>query len=163
MIDERELFCGIDPGRTSGGIAILDRKGGVVIVQAMPDTERDTAELIEEFCGQIRMVALEKVGVMPGQGISSSGKFMRHYGFLEGLLIAFRLPYELIRPQQWQSGMGCLTKGDKNVTKAMAQRLFPTLKITHATADALLIAEHCRRVHSARFRESAVELANEVF
>jgi hypothetical protein len=38
-----------------------------------------------------------------------------------------------------------LSKGDKNVTKRKAQELFPSLKITHATADALLIAEYLRR------------------
>jgi hypothetical protein len=40
----------------------------------------------------------------------------------------------------WQKSLGCLTHGDKNVSKAAAQRLFPGMKITHATADALLIA-----------------------
>jgi hypothetical protein len=43
--------------------------------------------------------------------------------------------------------MRCLTKGDKNVSKARAQELFPALKITHATADALLIAEYGRRLN----------------
>jgi hypothetical protein len=38
-----------------------------------------------------------------------------------------------------------MSKGDKNVTKAKAQQLFTQLKITHATADALLIAEFARR------------------
>jgi len=41
--------------------------------------------------------------------------------------------------------MGCLTKGDKNVSKRRAQELFPALKVTHAIADALLIAEFARR------------------
>jgi hypothetical protein len=41
--------------------------------------------------------------------------------------------------------MQCLTKGDKNVSKAAAQRLWPKLKITHANADALLIAEYGRQ------------------
>ncbi len=38
-----------------------------------------------------------------------------------------------------------LTKGDKNVSKRRAQELFPALKVTHAIADALLIAEFARR------------------
>jgi hypothetical protein len=33
-----------------------------------------------------------------------------------------------------------MTKGDKNISKAKAQELFPDKKIIHATADALLIA-----------------------
>jgi hypothetical protein len=39
-----------------------------------------------------------------------------------------------------------MSKGDKNVTKRRAQQLFPQLKVTHAIADALLIAEYGRRV-----------------
>jgi hypothetical protein len=41
--------------------------------------------------------------------------------------------------------MGCLTKGDKNVSKKRAQELFPSIKCTHATSDALLIAEYGNR------------------
>jgi len=42
--------------------------------------------------------------------------------------------------------MGCMTKGDKNVSKRKAQELFPSMKVTHASADALLIAEYGRRM-----------------
>ena len=45
-------------------------------------------------------------------------------------------------PQVWQKALGCMTGGDKNVTKRRAQELFPGHKITHATADALLIAHY---------------------
>jgi hypothetical protein len=41
-----------------------------------------------------------------------------------------------------------MTKGDKNITKRKAQELFPEIKITHAIADSLLIAEYGRRVWS---------------
>ena len=38
------------------------------------------------------------------------------------------------------------SKGDKNVTKRRAQELFPGARVTHAVADALLLAEYCRRL-----------------
>jgi hypothetical protein len=38
-----------------------------------------------------------------------------------------------------------MTKGDKNVSKRRAQELYPQLKITHSTADALLIATYGTR------------------
>jgi len=38
--------------------------------------------------------------------------------------------------------MGCMTKGDKNVSKRRSQELFPQIKVTHAIADALLIASY---------------------
>jgi hypothetical protein len=42
----------------------------------------------------------------------------------------------------WQKALGCLTKGDKNITKRKAQEMFPGIKVTHATADSLLIAHY---------------------
>lgn len=38
----------------------------------------------------------------------------------------------------------------KNALKAIAQQLFPLLKITHATADALLLATYARMLHTQR-------------
>jgi hypothetical protein len=43
--------------------------------------------------------------------------------------------------------MARLTKGDKHISKQRAQQLFPSAKVTHAIADALLLAEYCGRVH----------------
>lgn len=81
---------------------------------------------------------------MPKQGVASSFKFGRSYGFLIGLLTGLRIPYEFVTPQKWQKAMGCLTHGDKNISKAAAQRRWPNEKWTHATADAGLIAEYGR-------------------
>ncbi len=141
-----ELICGIDPGQ-SGGIALLTRSGEIVGVWPMPETEAETVEILAEFAPRIAVVALEKVGVMPGQGIASSGKFMRSYGFLRGVLAALLLRREDVRPQVWQQALGCLTKGKKAVSRQKAQQLFPKcpVRITDKIADALLIAEHQRR------------------
>jgi len=77
--------------------------------------------------------------------VSSTFKFGQSYGFLRGVLIASEIRFVEVRPQEWQKAMGCLSRGDKNVTKAKAQQLWPAQKITHATADALLLAEYFRR------------------
>jgi hypothetical protein len=55
-------------------------------------------------------------------------------------LVASGIPFERVTPAKWQRELGCLTKGDKNVTKRKAQELFPDVKVTHANADALLLA-----------------------
>jgi hypothetical protein len=60
-------------------------------------------------------------------------------------LTAAGIPFERISPQAWQKSLGCMTGGDKNISKRRAQELFPTMNVTHATADALLIAEYGRR------------------
>jgi len=139
---DQNLYLGIDPGQ-SGGIAVL----GDTLTEAykMPSTERDLADLLEEYAPYIKGAAIEAVHSFPKQGVASSFAFGRSYGFLRGLLIALRIPFREVAPGSWQRAMGCLTKGDKNVSKARAQQMWPKLKITHATADSLLIAEWARR------------------
>jgi Holliday junction resolvasome RuvABC endonuclease subunit len=140
------VIIGIDPGQ-SGGIAFLEPQHGpfgVVAATKMPDTEADVRDLFGQ--GNKAFAFIESVHSMPKQGVSSSFKFGRNYGFLRGVLIALGIPFEEVTPQKWQKAMGCMSRGDKNVTKARAQQLFPSVpRITHATADALLIAEFGRR------------------
>lgn len=136
-------YIGIDPGK-SGGIAIITPGGGAY-AHKMPETDRDLLDLLSEFSADDNRAVLEQVHAMPGQGVTSTFTFGRGYGKLEMALCASLIPFETVTPQKWQKLMGCLTKGDKNVSKAAAQRLFPHLKVTHAIADALLIAEYCRR------------------
>jgi hypothetical protein len=62
-------------------------------------------------------------------------------------IVAAGIPFETVTPQKWQKTLGCLTKGDKNVSKRKAQELFPDIKITHAIADSLLIAHYAKHHH----------------
>ncbi|MDP2218497.1 MAG: hypothetical protein Q8J68_14565 [Methanolobus sp.] len=135
------MIIGIDPGQ-DGGIAFI---GSKVTAYKMPGTERDIYDLLAEWpageatLSTIAFVFLEKVHTMKGQGIASSGKFMQGYGFLRGVVTALRYPLHDVTPQRWQRALGCLTGGNKNISKQKAQQLFPHLKITHNVADALLI------------------------
>jgi crossover junction endodeoxyribonuclease RuvC len=147
-----KTIIGCDPGQ-SGGIAWIT--DGKPCVEKMPDTLQDLWELLYSIAGQASpplgigplqcKAYLEQVHSMPGQGVASSFKFGQGYGALEMALTAAGIPFERVTPQKWQKALGCLTKGDKNVSKRKAQELFPTMKGTHATADALLIAEWGRR------------------
>lgn len=144
----KTVYIGIDPG-ASGGIAIIYPDGGVVAFK-MPATETDLLEELEGISLSNNLMvpcvaALEKVHAMPKQGVTSTFTFGMAYGGLRMALTACRIPFVDVTPQCWQKAMGCLTKGDKNVSKRMAQQLFPNIKITHAIADALLIAEWLRR------------------
>jgi crossover junction endodeoxyribonuclease RuvC len=145
-----KTFIGIDPGQ-SGGVALIwegefvDKNNQV---KKMPETEADLSELFLFLKEQPSPhVYIEKVHSMPAQGVASSFKFGYNFGLLIGMLAASKLPYTYVTPQKWQKAMGCMTKGDKNVSKRKAQELFPDQKITHAVADALLIAEYCRRTY----------------
>jgi crossover junction endodeoxyribonuclease RuvC len=135
---------GIDPG-ASGAIAWIDERGKSC-VEKMPDTLQDLWELVVSISlnagtGGLGVRAyLEAVSSSPQMGVVSSFSFGRGYGNLEMALTAAGIPFERVRPQVWQKAMGCMTKGNKNISKQKAQELFPDKKIIHATADALLIA-----------------------
>ena len=144
-------FIGIDPGQ-SGGIVALDTNGIVTHCEKMPGTEGDIGSLLSSIRWESEtdhnFALIEAVHSMPKQGVSSSFKFGQNYGLLRGILIGQQIPFDQVTPQRWQKAMGCMTKGDKNVSKAKAQQLFPGERITHAVADALLIAEYCRRLRT---------------
>jgi crossover junction endodeoxyribonuclease RuvC len=91
------------------------------------------------------MAYLEQVHSSPQMGVVSSFTFGNGFGRLEMALTAAEIPFERVRPQVWQRAMGCMTKGDKNVSKRKAQELFPNIKVNHAIADALLIATYGTR------------------
>ena len=158
------LFYGIDPG-LSGGIAILDAAGAIVQAVQMPATEGDVLYVLrhELHDGSIKTstpdeglivrawvecparAVLERVSASPQMGIVSACTFCRGYGALRMALAAVEIPFDEVSPIRWQNAMGCRSGGDKNVTKRRAMQLFPKWTITHAIADALLLAEYCRR------------------
>jgi len=140
----------------------------------MPATEMDLYELLKKFASWGHLAFknpifcyLEKAQAFPGgikfvkcprcsamlktkqaQGVVSTGKFLQQYGTIRGILTALHIPFETITANTWQKALGCQTRGDKNISKAKAQQLFPDIKVTHAKADALLIAEFCRRMRN---------------
>jgi Holliday junction resolvasome RuvABC endonuclease subunit len=161
------IYIGIDPG-VSGGLAILEADGSIVDVFAMPGTERDLLDAFNPFAapdlGPCPASAprahamLERVYSSPQMGVASAFTFGKGYGALLMALTAARIPFNQVVPAKWQQVMGCRSRGDKNVTKQRAQQLFPDTKITHAIADALLLAEYGRRLEVAVPPESLLEM-----
>ncbi len=93
---ETAYFLGVDPGFSGGFGLIADNGDG--LVYPMGETEHDTAAILQEYSGCIRLAALESVHSFPGQGIASTFKFGRSYGFLRGLLTAFKIPFVDVTP-----------------------------------------------------------------
>ena len=69
-----------------------------------------------------------------------------------GVLDAFRIPYELARPQKWKKEFSCTS--DKNTSIEVAQRMFPNADLRRTPkckgphdgiCEALLMAEYARR------------------
>lgn len=153
MANEATII-GIDPG-LSGGIAFIWKDCNRDTYK-MPATESDLYDLLNTasgFEGPV-MAYVEKVNAGPKMGSSASFKFGQNVGAIRMACIAACIPLEYVSPQKWQKEFGLIVKGrglgqgdtdKKNRNKARAQELFPELKITHAIADALLIAEYGRR------------------
>ena len=151
-------FIGIDPG-AGGGIVRLGPRGTVLDCIKMPTTEADVWEWFSKFDGiqlggEDAKAVIEKVHAMPKQGVSSTFKFGCGYGGLRMALIAAGIPFDQVTPQAWIKALAIPPKKKtesktqwKNRLKAHAQQLFPQEKVTLATADALLIAEYCRRTY----------------
>ena len=142
-------IIGLDPG-SCGAAVLLREDGSTDIARFDKLTQTDIADALREWSQDACFAYLEKVHSMPKQGVASTFKFGLNYGFLIGCLTALKIPFEFVTPNTWQKALSCQSKGDKNVTKAKAQQLFPHLKIIHTIADALLIAEFGRRTFTER-------------
>jgi len=136
------MILGIDPG-LSGAMAVLDNKEVVLLIPFAKTTPHDIVAYLKPL--KISIAYLEAVNAMPHQGVTSMFKFGMNYGMWQGILVALGIPFQRVYPLKWQTAMSCRTGGNKNISKARAQELFPRIKITHAIADALLIAEYGRR------------------
>lgn len=161
------VFIGVDPG-ASGGIAVIlgaHVEDQTVEVQAIGNLT--IHQLWQQFdaLGQTDCVAvLEQVGgFIPKTSAGYEGgsyargshmfTFGSWYGRLQMALTGAGIPYQQIVPRVWQRALGM--KRDKGETdskwkgrlKAKALELYPRVKVTLATADALLMAEYCRRKH----------------
>jgi hypothetical protein len=159
-------FIGIDPG-TSGGIAILRPGSDAPTVAKMPETEAEVCRLLAETTRHASMVVLEKVGGYIGGGEvcsvchqpknqspgSSMFNFGRGVGVIAGCLHALGCKFVEAEPQRWQKALGLkrpqdMTPDDwKRELKKHAQQMYPTIKITLATCDAILLARYAMLLH----------------
>lgn len=144
------LYVGIDPGK-SGGVAFI--RGRHREAYKMPAVDHDLWDML--VGRDPATVVVEKVASSPQMGVRSAFTFGHSAGLIRGVCIAAGLQMEYVTPQQWQKYFGLIMhgrkfgKGDtekKNRNKSKARELFPELKITHSTADALLLAEYGRRL-----------------
>lgn len=143
------IYIGIDPGK-KGAIALLN--GDTIHVSTF-DGKRYAAMLKSAAdSGEGAICCLEHVGARPGQGVTSMFSFGENFGFIQGLLTAYAIPYELVRPQKWKKEFSITA--DKNTAISVCNRLFPDVSLlptqrctkpSDGIAEALLMAEYARR------------------
>ena len=141
------IYIGIDPGQC-GGIAWI-WPGGVIEAIKFADSETINEVFDSLWKRDQTRIVLERVHAMPKQGVSSTFKFGQNYGWWRGFLTAWNRSWQDVEPRVWQKHLGCLTKGQKNITKAFAAKLVTesgsNVRVTHAVADAICLAEYARQ------------------
>jgi len=136
-------YLGVDVG-VSGGLALVDADGLCLWAIKMPVTDADLFAILPTT---ETTAVLEQVHSSPQMGVVSAFTFGTGYGRCRMALAAARIPFVEMTPKTWQRRLGGLSGGDKQLLKARAQQLYPTVRITLATADALLLATVARRLH----------------
>lgn len=142
------VYIGIDPG-ASGGFAFISDHGAVTF----PWDNTEFIRTMRTFPHDMDIIAyVEKVGAMPQNGSVSMFSFGKAAGFIEGVLSAMQIPYQLVPPQKWKKEYSL--GSDKAKSIEVCERLFPKVNLLRTErcttkhdgmAEALLIAEYARR------------------
>ena len=172
-----KILIAIDPGKSGGIAYSLGTTcvSAIPMPETDGDVLEHLQAIIAEANGETVRAVIEEVGGFMGedQPASSAFNFGYRHGLCVGLLQASKVKIEFVRPQKWQkifslgkSGRRHAPPGAseaerkevqrqnarlktewKNKLKETAQQLFPGLKITLSTADALLLVEYGRRAY----------------
>lgn len=148
------MILAIDPG-AKGALAFFNMEKGTLDIVDCPTVEvKRGAKVKTEISPQMvagiiasrspTIAILEKVGAMPGQGVSSMFQFGRGVGMYEGVLAALQIPITYVTPQTWQKALNL--RGGKDGNRARAAELYPAYanmfakKKDDGRADAALMA-----------------------
>lgn len=123
------MILGIDPG-ISGALAWVSDDGHLIATADMPLVEVNgkkkvspqilVLHLIER---KPKLVVVEEVGAMPGQGVTSMFNFGYSAGILAGVCAGLGLPMVTYRPAVWKRHAH--VPADKGAARQMAQRFWP--------------------------------------
>jgi crossover junction endodeoxyribonuclease RuvC len=145
-------FLGIDPGADGGYAACVD--GAIERAAAFPrlgDNIDWSALTIELLRDRFDGVVIEKVGAMPGQGVTSMFNFGRNVGALHCIFESRGLPLRLVTPQAWKKVILAGTDRDKAAAASYVLRTHPHIDLRRnercrsphdGMADAVCIAEY---------------------
>jgi hypothetical protein len=145
-----KYYIGLDLG-ANGGVAVLRENGELEELFKNPDTVTGWIEKLSKYKDLHCFCLTEKVHSQPINGGKANFSFGKTVGITLTLVEVNSIPFQEITPQTWLKGyMMKKEKGEtntswKNRLKNKAQQLFPKVKMTLWAADAVLIAEYCRR------------------
>jgi hypothetical protein len=161
-------YMGIDPG-SQGGIALISSDRKEVSVHKIPESTKDLWLFVKERKDIIVMCSIEILGPRPHQAkLQHVVKSGIQWGELCMAVVAADIPLTKVSPMKWQNVLAIKKpksnepiiqmsqekrfewektryKLKKTYQKTIAQEMFPKVKVFNWNADALLIAEYCRR------------------
>lgn len=150
-------ILGIDPG-LKGGYAYVDDHSVVAKVFPLAGKDVDLRALSLEWAAlRPDMAILEKVGAMPGQGVTSMFSFGKRVGEIRGILATLGISYAEVRPQVWKGLVLAGTEKDKDAAIAWCRKMYPSVSLVPAgfrtaqsgIADALCMAVYGRIAYRA--------------
>lgn len=146
------IYIGIDPGKTGGAAGIQVIYGELPTLNLWPsETLIDMGmSLVRGDAFEAAIIEIQQTVYLPGgkSNAKATSVLMRNFGRWEQWLLDNKISSTEVRPAAWQKIMlaGHAWKGrTKEVAWDVARKLFPSVKITKPMADAVCIAEFCRR------------------
>ena len=142
------IYIGIDPGK-SGAFAVIGEYG--VTVSPWDDDRFVAAMGLEARNGEC-VACVEQVHALPKQGVTSMFNFGKSAGFIEGVLKASRIPFQIVPPKKWKKEYSL--GNDKSQSIAVCKKLFPNISLlptprctkeSDGMAEALLMALYAQR------------------
>lgn len=133
------IAVGIDPGLDGGLTALESRPGELhafVASEPMPTLGGSSGKRVLDIHGIKRflaankpdLVVLEKVGAMPGQGVTSMFNFGYVAGLVEGVVFTLGLRVEFVQPQVWQRLVfKGIPRDNAKPSMIFCQRMFPSV------------------------------------
>ena len=146
-------YIGIDPGLVTAAYGVIDHNSKFISCGDIPrDGERINSRAFRQILldnipvGEHAEIVIEDVFVMPNQGASSSGKFMRAAGALEAVCYLTATTH-IVRPQRWKKDMGLTAVKDFSLESARQRWPEAPLNLVkhHGRAEALLLSEWIRK------------------
>lgn len=172
-----KTYIGIDPGAKS--MLTTQRDGVFEHFSILEDGIEGYAQVLknikEETNGNCVCV-MEEIHAIFGSSAKATFSFGEIYGKLQGLLIAYQIPFHLVQPKQWQKGMwsntdmvcsykDVISKGKATKRKVVntkqtsmnaCKRLFPNIDQRRNDrcknpddnkVDSVLLCEYARRMN----------------
>jgi hypothetical protein len=166
IMNESQIYIGIDNGLTGGIVALSDHPGPPIGLWTMPTRNKskrnevnayDIWEILCSYDPAKITVILETPG-KHSPGVMALCSMWDSYGAIRGVLESRGIRHHRITPQAWQKVMlvGCAKGDTKPAALAMAGRIWPgetwlatprCSKPHGGLIDAALIAEYARRMN----------------